>query len=135
MRKKHFFIAGIALLCLAGRILYVVYEPHRDVREKRADLKISAEQLCGQYQSDEKGANKKFLNKVLEVKGLLQSFDRTDTSAVAELKGEGPAGVSCSLSRSGTRPGSFPAINTRVTVKGRCAGFLLDVVLVDAVFE
>jgi len=76
MRKKYFLIAGLIWLVLAGLGLYYYDKPHANAGSKTTDIDISAVDLFNQYQKDESAANKKFLDKIIEVKGTITDIQK-----------------------------------------------------------
>jgi hypothetical protein len=135
MRKKYLLIAGIIWALLIGMGLYVYYKPHTSVANARPDIIVDAAVLFQDFQQDEVAANKKYLDKIIEVKGIIsESTVSPGTSSVQLHAGDGPGGINCSLSNSETRT-QIPVKGSLITVKGKCSGFLMDVTLVDCVIK
>ncbi len=137
MRKKYFLIAGIVLLCLAGWGFYQYQRPRANIANKTADVTIDAADMFGQFQKDEPSANKKFLDKIIAVKGEVVDVQQTDTTMSLQLKGNDLGGVNCSIK---TDKGIDYQTNVLkkgavVTVKGICTGYLMDVNLVDCALD
>ena len=133
MRKKLLFFTGIVLLCLAGWGVFLYNKPHKDVSGAKADIAINANVLYKQYNENEAVADHRFLNKIIVVTGRIDDISRTDSTCIVLLKQEDETGgVSCNL---------FDHTNThlqqgnKLTIKGRCTGFLMDVALTDCVVE
>ncbi len=124
----------IALIILAGTVgLYLYNKPVRSIRNKKADISISADSLFSAFEADENAANKTYLNKVIEVSGKIQSVD-SDTSglAVTLQSASGMFGVICKMENSYQDPDAFTR-GQSVQLKGICTGYLMDVVLVSCV--
>ena len=134
MRKKTLFIAaGIVLLCLAAAGYYAYQKPHKDSSDITPVLTISAEDLYKAYAQNEADANKKFLDKVIAVKGFATTIQRDSSSVSVQLSaGQEAGGINCNFPNGAI---SLPQKNQPITVKGRCTGFLLDVNLADCVIE
>jgi hypothetical protein len=135
MRKKYFFIAGIVLLCLAGWGFYQYQRPRANIANKTADFTMNAPDLFGAYQKDETASNKKFSDKIIEVKGKVAEIEQTDTTMSIQLKGGDMGGINCSLKTTSDEKIQPPAKGAIVTIKGICTGYLMDVNLVDCVLE
>lgn len=132
MRKKIFFIAGIVCLILAVTALYFYNKPHQNAGSLSTDVSIDAVDLYNQYQKDEAAANKKFLDKIIEVKGMVTDVQQSGNTASVQLgAGEAMGGINCSL----TGKTALPSKGARITVKGKCSGMLMDVNLVDCVIQ
>lgn len=134
MRKKYFFIAGIVLLCLAGWLLYKYQLPRTNIANKTADVTIVAMDIYSQYQKDEPSSNKKFLDKIIEVKGEVADVQQTDTTMSVQLKGGEMGGINCSVNMAHKRM-TLPIKGSTITIKGLCTGYIMDVNLVDCVLE
>lgn len=132
MRKKYFLVAGIIWLVLIGIGLYLYNKPHTSTASERPDVTINAADLYGQYQRDENAANKKFLDKIILVKGKIADIQHGGNSTSVQLEGNAGGGVNCSLSAN-EKESNLPAKGATVSIKGKCSGLLIDVNLVDCV--
>jgi hypothetical protein len=132
MQKKYFFIAGIICLILAVGALYFYNKPHQTAAGLKTDLSIDALDLYNQYQKDEVMANKKFLDKIIEVKGMVTDVQQSSVQLGA---GEAMGGINCSLAGNNEGKTPLPSKGARITVKGKCSGMLMDVNLVDCVIQ
>ena len=90
----------VVLLGLIGAAVgyYYYSKPTESLKDAPAVLCVSADSLFSQYEMDEVGANAKFLDKVIEVDGKVQSVN-TDTSGLSLTlqTGSGMFGVICKL--------------------------------------
>jgi hypothetical protein len=98
----------------------------------KADFSITADALYKAFSSNETEANKTYGGKVVQVRGVVAEVQATEASVNVLLSsGSVTGGVNCSLADRLTAKELSPG--KQVTIKGRCAGFLMDVSLVDAV--
>jgi hypothetical protein len=136
MRKKYFLIAGLIWLVLAGLGLYYYDKPHANAGNKSTDFAINAVDLFNQYQKDEAAANKKFLDKIIEVKGIVTDVQQSGNIISIQLDGGSTAGINCSITDDNEKDrAALPHKGAAVTIKGKCSGLLMDVNLVDCVIE
>jgi len=136
MRKKYFLFAGIVWLVLAGLGLYYYDKPHTSAGGKSTDVSISAIDLFNQYQQDESVANKKFLDKIIEVQGKVTDVQQSGKTVSIQLDGgASTAGINCSITQHSDQKIQLPEKGSSVKIKGRCAGMLMDVNLVDCVIQ
>jgi hypothetical protein len=140
LKRRTFFWLGILLfiLALAAWAYHLYNKPHRSAGGETADFSVGADSLFSQYQKDEREANRKYLGKVLEVKGNLAEIQHNGSSEIWILSvppGESPGGggVNCQLFAGETIRFPRPKPGDPVTLKGRCTGFLMDVNLADCV--
>jgi hypothetical protein len=131
MQKKHFFFAGAALcLLVAGWGYYQYQKPRAGAAAETAAYILTAEQLYAEYSTAEAAAEQKYGAKVIEVTGVVGDVQQAAQATNILLSaGAATGGVNCSVQNGG----SSVAVGQRLTIKGRCAGFLMDVSLVDAV--
>lgn len=127
MRKKNILI--IIVLVLIGAISYGVYvwnKPARDV-VKENGLKVSAVEIFAAYMNDEAAADKLYLNKAIEVTGVVSEVKKNqEGKTVIYLQTEDPVfGINCTFKE---EPGSISKGST-VTFKGICTGLLSDVII------
>jgi len=137
MNLKRALSAGIILLiiCVASG-LYLYNKPHKSVADLDASIQISADSLYNDYQNDENNANKKYLNKVIEVTGTISDIQNVNGSQIILLSAsQSLGGISCRLFNNGNNKPITNKKNTTITVKGKCSGFLMDVDLVDCVVK
>ncbi|MBV8389682.1 MAG: hypothetical protein JO080_07780 [Mucilaginibacter sp.] len=134
MKKNIIWALIIVVVLGAVNIWYYVFQysktHHRDVTNEVAMLVTSA-QIVKDFQSNEKMANAKYLNKAIEVKGELLQEDKDQSGNVTlTLKSGDPfSNIFCTL-----KPGlPLPIKGSMVIVKGVCTGFLSDVVLNNAI--
>lgn len=134
MSRKTFILSGVvvALLIAAGYGVYVYTynKPHRSVQ--KADLTIEALQLLAEFEQDEAKANTMYLDKVIEVNGVVKDVMKRDNSFTLLLGDPAALGsVSCALdSMSATDAYGVKAGDT-VIVRGICTGMLMDVALTN----
>ena len=138
MRRKYVIVILFVVLLSAGAgwAFYLYNKPHRNVAGVRAVAEIDAVGLYSVYKQNEASADKKFVGKVIEVKGTIIAVQLTDSTANVRLGTGGADGaVNCDfLVVKGAKP-DLPSKGSSVVIKGRCTGFLEDVNLVDCVVE
>lgn len=131
MQKKVLFFAGAVLcLLLAGWGYYKYQKPRTDAAALTPAFRLPAEQLYSEYSNNESVASKKYNDKIVEVTGVVKEIQATEHGTNILLAADAMGGVNCSFEKTLKQR---PAAGNRIKVKGRCAGFLMDVSLVDAV--
>jgi hypothetical protein len=134
VKRKIFIITIIVFLCFAGWVYHLFTQRRAGLNDVKADISLSAVELYNQYQSDETAANKKYLDKVVEVKGEVTDIQKTDSTLSVELKGGDLGGINCGLADI-IDGKDLPKKGNTITVKGKCSGYLMDVNLVDCLIE
>jgi DNA/RNA endonuclease YhcR with UshA esterase domain len=106
-------------------------KPHINVLETPTDINITANKIIDDFSSDENTANTKYLDKIIEVKGLITSTKIDKEKGIVILHTNDDFGsVLCHLSKDSTQKISSLKEGQLISVKGICTGFLMDVVLV-----
>ena len=131
MRKKVFIAIGV-LVCVAVAIgIYLYKKPRTTAASQQTDFTLSADEFYKQFETNETAANQKYTGKILEVSGTVGEVQQTDsTLSVLLTAKDAMGGVNCSMAT--TEAASLQQDKT-VTIKGKCACFLMDVNVLDAV--
>jgi hypothetical protein len=117
----------------AGFFLY--QKPAEKTVSGTAEFNITSMQLFDEFETDEAAANKKYLNKVISVRGTIAEIAAVDSAGLAiVLETSNPLfGVSCQLPK--IKDTNLLHRGKEVNIKGLCTGKLMDVVLVKCVVE
>ncbi|WGD34949.1 hypothetical protein [Olleya sp. YS] len=119
MKKKLLILLGI--LAIGAVIAYnYIYQDHRNISEETAKYNVTASNLVKDFIKDVSTTQDKYLNKTIEVTGTITAKDANSVTL--------DNAIFCTLSNP-----TKVALNTTVTVKGRCIGFddLLEEVKLD----
>lgn len=135
MRNRYIFFLVIVLLCIASRMYFLFNKAHSGTTNIQANVHITAEDLYAKYQNNEASANALFLNKVIEVKGTVSTVMVKGSIVNIQLVASKSGGINCNLFPVSPKDRQLPVNGKAITIKGRCAGFLIDVNLVDCVME
>jgi hypothetical protein len=137
MRKKTIFFAVIALCLFVAAIAYYLYQkPRSSLTNVKPAYTLNATELYNAFTQNEKKANERYLEKVIQVKGTVDNIEVTDSTINLLLSAGNPmGGINCTLTKNKQEKENIPAKGGVVEVKGKCVGFLMDVNLVDAIIE
>jgi hypothetical protein len=123
-----FFVTFIALAAILAA-LYFYNLKATDMSKAKPDFLVTASALQKAFEDDETKASVSYINKILEVTGIIASVKPAENSVVSiSLVTESDlSSVIC----------TFPAINDpsifrvgdQITLRGECSGFLMDVLL------
>ncbi len=126
--KKYLLV--IALLALLGGVIgYRMYnQPHVETAGTTADVVISPVDLLTAYQLDEGKANSMYLDKIIEVEGIVLSINKvTEGGSISLDTGDAMASIICEFENQVDI--ANVKVGDKVKVKGFCTGMLMDVVL------
>lgn len=130
---KKIFIGLLILVAIGGATYYyVMHKPHKSVADETA-ISISAQELFTAFSSNEQSANSKYLNKALEVSGVVLSIDENqDKQPYIMLQTDDMMyGIMCTLHDKKTTVHKGDTIK----VKGFCSGLVGDVKLTDCIIS
>jgi hypothetical protein len=128
---KSLLIIALILLIGGGAVAYFMWnKPHRNVENEKG-IEVTAPQLVKEYQQNEAEANKKYLDKAIQVQGNISEVkSNQDGKTTVMLSSEDAfTSVFCTLKE----PASNITTGSLVTIKGICSGMLSDVRLREAV--
>jgi hypothetical protein len=121
--KNKWKLVTLVTIVLGVLGYFYVFQEHRDIQSETAEYTTTATLLHSDFTNDSELATLKYLNKTIEVKGLISQSD----SLTFTLNN----GVFFALSEKKMLP-----VGTEVSVKGRCIGFddLLGEVKIDQAY-
>jgi len=131
MKAKKIILILFLLIFLGGFIAYKMYnKPHVNVAETSSDVFLEAVKIVDDFSSDEIMANTTYLDNIVQVSGIINSIKTENETVIVALAGNSFGDVLCYLSEESKTKVNTLKEGQRVTFKGICTGFLLDVVLV-----
>lgn len=132
--KKSFSTKVLLLLLLLALVgggigTYLWFKPVDSIESLSTDLTIPANDLFIAFESDEAAANEQYLNKVIEVTGVVKEVKTNDMGLPAVILETDDLifGVMCEFEKANET--QKIEVGELVTIKGVCTGKLLDVVL------
>lgn len=134
MKKLFFIIIALVVLFLIAALvsgLYFKYMPDKNLNKVKADFVLPANKLFNEFDSNEEQANKKYMDRIIEVSGNIAEINEDQKGAkVITLKNKDDfSGVLCTLKENETATLSNYKINQPIKIRGVCTGMLMDVVL------
>lgn len=126
------FFIGLAGI-LAG--LYMYNMKQKDMAKTKPDFVISATSLQKEFEDDETAASAKFVNKVVEVTGIISSVNSTENNGISVtlLTGSDFSSVICTFTS--VKDAEMLKQGKEITIRGECSGFLMDVLLNNCVIK
>lgn len=122
------------LLGLTGVYIgvYEFYRAPADVSGLRPDFTITAQELQKQFENDETAASSKYINKIVEVTGIVSSVTEVGPNQknIALKTGTDMSSVICTVK---TDPAAGIKEGDEIRIRGECSGYLMDVLLNNCV--
>lgn len=133
MLKKVLIALLIIVICGCGVVYYMLHKP-ADKVEDHSSIAVAAGTLVKEFSADEKKANEKYLNKVIEVSGTVSESEKNQDGGVMIVleTGDPMAGIQCAM-RDKTTTSSK---GQNITIKGFCSGSgITGISLTDCVIK
>ncbi|HSZ84501.1 MAG TPA: hypothetical protein VK787_00635 [Puia sp.] len=131
MKRVLVTLPLLILLCIAIWAVYEYKKPHTGAGSKTTDVQTDAVSLYNDFTKNEAAANTRYLDKIIEVTGTVDAVQNSNGALVVMLNANQMMGeINCKMFDSADS--SFKK-GDKIIIKGKCAGFLSDVNLVDCV--
>lgn len=131
-KKARLLIIVLLIFAVIGSVVaYRMWnKPQRNVEDEKGII-VTAAQLVKDYQANEAEANKKYLDKAIEVTGTITGIknNQEGKTTITLASDDAFTGVFCTLKQTTTSINAGAA----TTIKGICSGMLTDVRLSEAV--
>lgn len=129
MSKKRIIIGGIVVVIMVAAF-YGWYQYNRTVQglaDVRADYTVDASALINEFVSNEDVAQKKYLNKILSVKGTIKGIEPGENTGTIVLGDTTDMnGVRCVLDSTANATTGSLQRGAVITIKGAITGFNKD---------
>jgi hypothetical protein len=132
--KKTIFILLAIIGLGAGYAYYQANRPVESLTEAKADIITEASALIASFTTDETKANAAYLDKIVTVSGIVTKIEQAEGKHTIYLDGNNPmSAVVCEMEKNQKLDNISEGKS--VSIKGKCTGFLSDVVLVQGVIN
>lgn len=123
-----FIVTFIALSAILAA-LYFYNLKHTDMAKAKPDFIITATALQKAFEDDETAASTKYINKIIEVTGIIASVKPAENNilSISLVTGNDISSV-ISTFPAIADPSKF-TVGSAITLRGECSGFLMDVLL------
>lgn len=136
--RKIIYISGIIILAGALIALFTFIKlynkPHADVSASIPDYTVTAKDIVEEFKNDEQKANGKYLDKIIQVEGVIKDITVADGNSVVTLTATTSSeNIICNMEATENKKILHTQKGQKIIVRGVCTGFLLDVMLVRTV--
>lgn len=132
MKRILYILIGLGFI--GGAIGYQMYnKPHQNIENAATDIAVPASEIFNSFENDETAAGTKYNDKIVAVSGKISDIGTDDdgTLKITLDAGGDFGGVICQMEPD-TDKANF-SIGQDVTLKGKCTGYLMDVIIVRCV--
>jgi hypothetical protein len=126
---KKYFPYFLIIIVVVGVVGYNMYnKDHKETKDSTSDVVISPKELLAIYEQDEVAADAKYLDKIIEVKGIVKEIHNISNGGSISLDtGNEMASIICEFESAAAY--ANVKVGDEVNVKGFCTGKLMDIVL------
>lgn len=121
----------VFIIALSGIMwgIYIYNKTSDGLQDERPDYVLNAVELQKQFREDENLASGMYINKVIEVSGIIESVRQRENETVSIVlkTGNDISKVICTLATQEST--KLPGPGNEITLRGECSGFLMDVLL------
>jgi len=138
MKKIVYIISIIAFLAILTALfmfIKIYNKPHTDVNTSVSDYTVTIENIANDFNQNEEQANQKYLDKIIQIEGIIKNVDILDghgTITLTDSK-DPTKTVVCNMAVSENMKMITLQQGQKITIKGICTGYLMDVMLVKTV--
>jgi hypothetical protein len=124
-------IIAVIVLFFAGSFLYMRFMPEKNVLKETTDFTLSASNLAIEYENNPSVSDKKFIDRVIEVTGVISEISTDQNKCLVFIlrEKESATGVLCTLSKKASKKAIRYKKGDTITLKGTCSGMLFEIVL------
>ena len=120
--KKKILIVVLVLVAIGGIIAYRKYsEVTPDIVNRKPDKSVTVRELVAAFDRDTSSASKEYLDKIVEVKGIVKDIDTTGSVVLGENGTE--SSVVCGLDRRHMKDHEKLKIGEMAIIQGVVAGY------------
>lgn len=121
--RKYWILIAIALTVIGFIGYNYLYKDHRNIEDENAQYSLTAQQMHSEYTNDPIVAQNKYLNKTIQISGLVSEINETEIT-IDNI-------VFCQFSEQITK--QEIQLNSKITLKGRFIGYddLLEQIKLD----
>jgi hypothetical protein len=138
LNKRIVFILLLIVGLCVGVYIYKEYNRKpASLDNLPAAVNVNADTLINQFTTNEAEANKKYLGKVISVKGFIKEINNQQDTLLTIVLGDTllTSGVSCLMDSGYIKSKKIFTPGASVIIKGICTGYLMDVELNRCVVE
>lgn len=137
MKTRNFKILLIGLILIIISLFFIINlynKPFIDIEKSNPKIEITALEILNDYQADERLANEKYVDNLIQIKGEVADIKYENGTSVVTLKGENDfSNIICRMLPEANLDVLKLKKGAQIMVKGVCTGYLLDVVMVRCV--
>ncbi len=130
-KKSVKSILAISITVIVGLMTMVMIKSQQKVSPLPSDqysYEMSTEELLAEFAKSELTATRKYMDKILKIDGIVETFDQRGSKSIIEFTSADPtSSVSCTVVSQDSSTDLLSG--SHITVVARCTGYLMGAVL------
>ena len=128
MRKAIYISLIVVILIIGASVYYIFNKPHRNVVREEPAFSLTSAQFLADYDKDTATANKKYLDKVIQLKGKISDMVIDQHGGVVIVLNDGRSmfGITCTISDNSKEASKKYQKGKEISLKGICTGGTVD---------
>lgn len=122
-RRNILLVMLFGLIVALGVTLYLFNKPHRNIAQTTADEKVVVNDWLKEFNADLEGTHQRYHNKVIELQGVVERVEESDSSTweIGFNAQEASFELSCSIE---SNEKNIPALRQNVTLRCLYVGYV-----------
>jgi predicted phosphodiesterase len=124
--KRMILTLVLIAIAVAAFLAYKTYtRTNKDLLKLKADIQISAGDLIKEFEAGDSAANKKYLDKIIELTGNVKKLEKDDAGDYTIIIGDtlSMSSVRCLSDTNHRSDAAIVKENSTITIRGVCTGF------------
>jgi predicted phosphodiesterase len=124
--KRMILTLVLIAIAVAVFLAYKTYtRTNKDLLKLKADIQISAGDLIKEFEAGDSAANKKYLDKIIELTGNVKKLEKDDAGDYTIIIGDtlSMSSVRCLSDTNHRSDAAIVKENSTITIRGVCTGF------------
>jgi predicted phosphodiesterase len=124
--KRMILTLVLIAITVAAFLAYKTYtRTNKDLLKLKADIQISAGDLIKEFEAGDSAANKKYLDKIIELTGNVKKLEKDDAGDYTIIIGDtlSMSSVRCLSDTNHRSDAAIVKENSTITIRGVCTGF------------
>nr|WP_205783246.1 hypothetical protein [Allomuricauda hymeniacidonis] len=128
----------LLVMMTTGLISLIWLEYHRTPKKvtltTETEIRVQAKDLLASFLTDEASANKKYVERIIEVQGIVKEITFFNNRYTVLLQGDGEyVCIMCDMEDDQQSQVEKLSVGDPIILKGICKGFLMDAILLNCV--
>ena len=137
MKKKYILIIAVILITVVIALsIAIVFRPPKSIAKAKPDYVFESADFFNAYEANEKESDSLYIDRIIKVTGPLAEIlqEEEEQKYTLILRDDiSFSGINCSMDEDYISEITEIKPGDSVTIKGKCAGMLMDVILTSCV--